>query len=70
MKLTGLALPISGTQVVSAHCYGRSLWGKMAKIIARLPDGKIEIYFLKVISFRARVPSRSRDGLKLMNRAL
>lgn len=42
------ALPIPNTQVLSAHNYGMSLWGRTAKIITRLPDGKKETYFLKV----------------------
>lgn len=42
------ALPVPGASVVSAHAYGMSLWGRTAKIITRLPDGKSKTYFLKV----------------------
>lgn len=28
--------------------YGNSLWGRTAKIVGRLPDGKLEVYFHKV----------------------
>lgn len=42
------ALPIPDTQVLSAHCYGGSLWGRTAKIMTQLPDGEKKTYFLKV----------------------
>ncbi|KAJ8131555.1 hypothetical protein O1611_g2072 [Lasiodiplodia mahajangana] len=44
------ALPIPEIVNVSARHYGRSLWGETAKIVAELPDGSAESYFLKVIS--------------------
>lgn len=43
-----VALPIPNTQVIAAHNYGMSLWGRTAKIITQLPDGEKETYFLKV----------------------
>ncbi|KAI1259687.1 Fructosamine kinase-domain-containing protein [Xylariaceae sp. FL1019] len=44
------ALPVPGTTVVSARNYGMSLWGQTAQVIAELPDGKRQAYFLKTIS--------------------
>ncbi|KAI1314240.1 Fructosamine kinase-domain-containing protein [Xylaria venustula] len=40
-------LPAPGTIVLSARNYGMSLWGQTAKIVAGLPDGTRENYFLK-----------------------
>ncbi|KAI0097687.1 Fructosamine kinase-domain-containing protein [Nemania sp. FL0031] len=44
------SLPVPGTVVISARHYGRSLWGETAKIVAKLPGGDTESYFLKTIS--------------------
>ncbi|KAF2962994.1 hypothetical protein GQX73_g10578 [Xylaria multiplex] len=44
------ALPIPGTIVLSTHNYGRSLWGQTAKVVAELPGGNRENYFLKTIT--------------------
>ncbi|EEP82520.1 predicted protein [Uncinocarpus reesii 1704] len=44
------ALPIPGTKVISARKYGMSLWGKTAQICTKLPDGRLEEYFLKTVS--------------------
>lgn len=45
-----LALPVPGSEVIDAFTFGESLWGKTARIIARLPSGEAENYFLKVLT--------------------
>ncbi|KAI0015215.1 Fructosamine kinase-domain-containing protein [Xylariomycetidae sp. FL0641] len=50
------ALPVPGTVVLSAHHYGRSLWGRTAMIEARLPGGERERYFLKTVAHRDTGP--------------
>ncbi|CAN9309907.1 unnamed protein product [Alternaria sp. RS040] len=42
------AFPIPKTQVIDAYNYGKSLWGKAAKIVVQLPTGQTDNYFLKV----------------------
>ncbi|CAN9277453.1 unnamed protein product [Alternaria alternata] len=44
------AFPIPKTQVIDAYNYGKSLWGKTAKIVVQLPTGQADNYFLKVVS--------------------
>lgn len=45
---TAIALPTPGSTLVDAQRCGESLWGRMAKLTARLPQGTYENYFLKV----------------------
>ncbi|KAK4169569.1 hypothetical protein QBC43DRAFT_284026 [Cladorrhinum sp. PSN259] len=44
------ALPIAGSTLIDAQLFGESLWGKTARVIARLPNGTIHSYFIKVLS--------------------
>lgn len=42
-----IAFPTPGTNIVHALEYGKSLWGRTAKIMVRLPSGEEKDYFLK-----------------------
>lgn len=44
------AFPVPETKIVYALNYGKSLWGRTAKIIVRLPDGQEKDYFVKAFS--------------------
>jgi protein-ribulosamine 3-kinase len=46
--VVSLALPVPGTEIISANTYGYSIWGRTAKIVCRTPDNRIESYFHKV----------------------
>jgi hypothetical protein len=39
---------VSGTKVLESWTYGKSTWGETAKVVAKLPSGELEYYFLKV----------------------
>ena len=51
LKVIISALPVAGTEVITALKYGMSLGGRTAKMICRLPDGSRINYFLKVRTF-------------------
>lgn len=42
------AFPSPGTKLESAHEYGSSMWAHTVKLNAKLPDGSMKPYFLKV----------------------
>ena len=48
LRIVPAALPIAGTEVITARNYGMSLWARTAKICCRLPDGSRIDHFLKV----------------------
>ncbi|KAL8836423.1 MAG: hypothetical protein Q9170_002911 [Blastenia crenularia] len=43
------SLPVPGSRIVAISGHGVSLWGTTSKVIARLPSGEIQNYFLKVL---------------------
>lgn len=48
LSLRDAAFPISETRLAKAYHHGSSLWGKIAKLVTKLADGKSQNYFLKV----------------------
>ncbi|KAK4238883.1 Fructosamine kinase-domain-containing protein [Achaetomium macrosporum] len=56
------AFPVPGSTLVDAVGYGQSLWGNTAKVIARLPDGSLENYFLKVVPSLGRIGKQMCEG--------
>lgn len=48
LSLRDAAFPIPETRLEKAYHYGSSLWGKIAKLVTKLADGKSQNYFLKV----------------------
>ena len=49
---TAIALPTPNSTLVDVQRCGELLWGRTAKLRARLPDGTYENYFLKVNASR------------------
>lgn len=67
------ALPIPGTEVITAKNYGLSHWGQTAKIITVLPTGEQKDYFLKTISLGetgAKMMHGEFESLKALNGVL
>ena len=47
LRLTNAGLP-QGTQILSASRHGSDRWARTAKLVARLPDGAVRAFLLRV----------------------